>query len=152
MLAPLECYGGRVYIRDMRRSAVSRSVGVLATALVALQLALTASGMPCLMPGARMPTASMRTDGAPMGKSAAVGDASSERMVAGTGSMPDRAPCDQQMRWPVCQAMGPCVTALVPTDLGARTLRPNLPACIAALVVIAPPTLTYPPDLPPPRA
>ena len=143
-------------ILDMRRSPVSRSVGVLMTALVAFQLALTASGVACIMPRDAMPiaaqeSATMRT-GAPMAASTRVIGESTRRIDPATRGMPERAPCNQEMRWPACLAMGPCIVALAPAPIGARPLPPGLPACLAALVVIAPPSRTYPPDLPPPRA
>lgn len=143
-------------ILNMHRSPVSRSVGVLMTALVAFQLALTASGVACIMPRDAMPTAAqesatMRT-GAPMAASTRVIGESTRRIDPATRGMPERAPCNQEMRWPACLAMGPCIVALAPAPIGARPLPPGLPACLAALVVIAPPSRTYPPDLPPPRA
>lgn len=155
---PLERDGrpGYCSILDMHRSPVSRSVGVLMTALVAFQLALTASGVACIMPRDAMPTvaqgsATMRT-GAPMAASTRVIGESTRRIDPATRGMPERAPCNQEMRWPACLAMGPCIVALAPAPIGARPLPPGLPACLAALVVIAPPSRTYPPDLPPPRA
>ena len=126
------------------------------TALVAFQLALTTSGMPCVMPGTGMPAGSMRAqavgDGAQMAMSAMVSGSPTGRVGAGSANMPGRAPCDQQMRWPVCQTMGPCITALAPAETGGCALPHHVPARIAALVIIAPPSRTYPPDLPPPRA
>jgi len=138
----------------MRRSLVSRFLGVLLTAVFALQFPLTASIPLCVMAGTRMA-------GAPLGSgdmaarmptviAPVVGGTSSARMDVGT--MPERAPCNQQMRWPVCQSMGSCIAALAPAD-GSAPGMPRQPAGRAApLVVITPPALTYPPDLPPPRA
>lgn len=91
----------------MHRSPVSRSVGALMTALVAFQLALTATGVACIMPRDAMPavaqgSAAMRT-GAPMAASTMAAGESTRHMDMGMQSIPERAPCNQQMRWPSCQ-------------------------------------------------
>jgi len=135
----------------MRRSPVSRFLGVLLTALFALQFPLTASRPLCIMADAEMTGAPLGMDArTPTAIAPVVGATSSARMDVGT--MPERAPCNQQMRWPVCQSMGSCIAALAPAD-GSAPGMPRQPAGRAApLVVITPPALTYPPDLPPPRA
>jgi len=138
----------------MRRSLMSRFLGVLLTAVFALQFPLTASSSLCIMAGTRMA-------GAPLGSgdmaarmptaiAPVVGGTSSARMDVGT--MPERAPCNQQMRWPVCQSMGPCIIALAPADVSVPGVPRQPVGRAAPFVVITPPALTYPPDLPPPRA
>lgn len=129
----------------MRRSPVSRFLGVLLTAVIAVQFPLTAIRPSCIMASAEMA-------GAPMGADVMGTAVRTATEPADGATMPKGTPCNQQMRWPVCQAMGPCITALAPADVCARTM-PQRPATHPTpLVVIAPPARTYPPDLPPPRA
>jgi len=61
-------------------------------------------------------------------------------------------PCDQKQSMPICQAMGPCVTALIASRASAVAEPRDVPSRAIAMVVLTPPSATFPPELPPPRA
>lgn len=128
-----------------------RSAAVLMLALSGSQLGLAASGMACAMPTTGMVArmAASSPDGMAMASSAPA----REESASGTRatSVPHRAPCDQQMRIPMCQAMGPCVTAIAAAPVGPRGVRVP-PERIGAAIALTPPSRTSPPELPPPRA
>ena len=125
------------------------------TALFGFQLWLAGSGIACIMPGVSggvMQLATMRA--ASMAMPAGIGIAAPDRpaMSAHSTSMPHQMPCDQQMSMPLCQAMGPCVTALMPAPAGATAVPYSTPSRAIAMVVLTPPSESFPPELPPPRA
>lgn len=150
--AGLEAPGGpRYYAGVMHRSRVSRSVAVLMATLVAFQFGVVGMGMACTMPERGMamgmghagPSAVTRGGHPPV-----AGHSTTDPRM---GGMPQRMPCDQQRSVPMCQAMGPCITALAaaPVDMGAAY---HPPSRAVAMVVLTPPLPTFPPELPPPRA
>jgi hypothetical protein len=56
------------------------------------------------------------------------------------------------MSAPMCQAMGPCVTSLAAAPVSPNDGKFGVPSLAIALVVLTPPSQTFPPELPPPRA
>lgn len=135
----------------MHRACVSRSVAVLVTMLFAFQLLVVGSGMACIMPGAAM--------AGDMGRTAAGAVMKGNHSMPVVSATPAHAadashqmPCDQRTNPPLCQAMGPCLTAIVATPVAAPVGQHIIPSRIAAMVVLTPPSQTFPPELPPPRA
>lgn len=138
----------------MHHSRASRSVAVLTTTLLAFQFWLAGSGMACIMPRAAMQPATTRAAAMSMSMPVERGATAANRpaMNAHPTDMPRQMPCDQQTNLPMCQAMGPCVTALV-AALSVMNAGPHrTPSLAIAMVVLTPPSRTFPPELPPPRA
>ena len=128
----------------MRRT---RIVALLLSFSFALQLVLARDGTTCVMPGAKhagmeMPTVAQ----APIDMSAM--DMSS---VASPDAAPQESSCNHESATTACLVMAPCasgflaIAATVNEDAGA------LPERIAVTTVVMPPSLTTPPELPPPR-
>jgi len=143
----------------MPRSLASRSVAVFMTTLLAFQFWLAASGMFCVMP-------SVGKQGTPgtMAGAMAMGNAGSSDHSPSAGQaaahvaaqmpeqMPGKMPCDQRMSLPLCQAMGPCVVALAAAPASASSAPFVTPSRTIAMTVVAPPSQSFPPEPPPPRA
>ncbi|HET7583496.1 MAG TPA: hypothetical protein VFK13_01230 [Gemmatimonadaceae bacterium] len=136
----------------MHRSRASRFAAAFMTVLFGFQLWLAGSGMACIMPSAAMQPATVRAASMamPAGRRVAVSDRPA--MSAHSPGMPHQMPCDQQMSMPMCQAMGPCVTALIAPPVSAIAVQRSTPSRVVAMVVLTPPSQTFPPELPPPRA
>lgn len=144
--------GPRYLARIMRRSRASRCMAVVMLALFAFQFLVVGSGMACTMPTRAMTgdmgrTASVDTM---QGHEASMGVPAATRPRAGEMSHP--MPCDQKQSMPICQAMGPCVTALIAPHASAVAEPRDVPSRAIAMVVLTPPSATFPPELPPPRA
>lgn len=135
----------------MHRSRVSRSVAVLMTTLFAFQLWLLGSGMFCMMPGPAEQGMTRTTPGAmAMGSAGTLADRPTVSTdAAGTES---QMPCDKQMSLPLCQAMGPCITALSAAPVSANAVQLDTPSRVIAMAMLTPPSRTFPPEPPPPRA
>jgi hypothetical protein len=139
----------------MPRSIASRSVAVFMTTLLAFQFWLAASGMFCVMPSMAKQGMSDTMSGAMAMGSA---DSSAHQRVTGPAAadmpeqMPGEMPCDQRMSLPMCQAMGPCVVALAAALVSAYPAPLATPSRTIALIVVAPPSRSFPPEPPPPRA
>jgi hypothetical protein len=127
---------------------MSRCVAALMAALVAFQLCLVGSGMACTMPVRGAELSMGRT--APV--VASVSHHAPSALDGGMARMPKQMPCHEQGSVPMCQAMGPCVTALVGAPIRAIPVRVSPPSRVVALIVLTPPSQTFPPELPPPRA
>lgn len=143
--------GAWYHQRIMHHRWTSRFVAVLMATLFAGQLLLTGSGVACSMSR----TAMERTMMHPMAGSMAMASAASTEhgsVTAPHATAPRQMPCDQRMSWPVCQAMGPCLTALIAPFASSSTGTPCPPERVIAMVVLTPPSQTFPPELPPPRA
>lgn len=131
----------------MRRSRVLRSVAVLMTTLFAFQLWLTGSGMVCAMPGPAEQGMTRAMSGAmPMGSTAAA----AERPAASSDAA--NMPRGNPQSLALCQLMGPCATALAPARIGADGADFGTSPRVIAMVVLAPPSQSFPPEPPPPRA
>jgi hypothetical protein len=136
---------------DMHGSRASRFVAVLMTTLLAFQLWLTGSGMFCMMPGPAQQGLTGTMSGAmAMGSSATATDQPTPGAAA--NSIPEQVPCDKQMGLPMCQAMGPCITALAAAAVNGNTERMVPSSRVIAMSVLAPPSQSFPPEPPPPRA
>ncbi|HEX5436619.1 MAG TPA: hypothetical protein VFW98_05650 [Gemmatimonadaceae bacterium] len=138
----------------MHRSRASRSVAILTTILFAFQLWLTGSGMACIMStrgNTRMEGSMRGAASAPMAMHDHDAMRASPSASAGTASMPQPVPCDQQTHPSVCNAMGPCITALIAPAVVVN-VGPSRTPPVLAMVALRPPLPTFPPDLPPPRA
>ncbi|HEY9449255.1 MAG TPA: hypothetical protein VIQ60_05855 [Gemmatimonadaceae bacterium] len=135
----------------MRRSRASRSVAVLMTTMLAFQLWLTGSGMFCMVPGPAQQGMTRTMSGAmAMGSTPMATDQPTPGAAA--ASIPEQMPCDKQMSLPMCQAMGPCITALAAAAVKGNTERIAPTSRVHAMSVIAPPSQSFPPEPPPPRA
>lgn len=135
----------------MHRSRAPRLVAVLMTTLLAFQLWLTGSGMFCVMPGpARQGMTHTMSGAMAMGSSATA--TGGPAMSAAAASMPEQMPCDKQMSLPMCQAMGPCITVLAAAPVSGNAERIGPPSRVVAMRVLAPPSRSFPPEPPPPRA
>lgn len=120
------------------------------TVLCAFQL-WVGSGMTCIMAGAGMT--------GEMGRAASGAVMTGDHSMAAVSAVPAHAadashqmPCDQRMNPPMCQAMGPCVTAMAASPVAGPIAQHVIPSRVAATVVLTPPSQTFPPELPPPRA
>ena len=121
------------------------------TTLLAFQLWLTGSGMFCMMPGtAQQGTTRTRSGAMAMGSTAMAPDRPAMGETA--PSMPEQMPCDQQMSLPMCQAMGPCIAALAAAAVSGNAERIDPPSRVIAMSAVAPPSQSFPPEPPPPRA
>jgi hypothetical protein len=127
-------------------------MAVLMLALFTFQFLVVGSGMACTMPTTAMTGAMGRTASADMmqGHQASMGVPATTQLRAGETSHP--MPCDQKQSMPICQAMGPCITALIASHASALAEQRDVPSRAIAMVVLTPPSATFPPDLPPPRA
>ena len=128
-----------------RRRAIAVSLSLLL-----IHLAWAGSGSACDMAAG---------DDAGVGTSTAMdmsGDMAGMGMPAPTGTQSGgdhhHAPCDVPWAPDACQSMAACASlAMVPTA-GTERMLHAVPSMIASVLVLAPPSITLTPELPPPRA
>lgn len=121
-----------------------RRLASTVTALfLVLQFVLLGSGFMCVTPGG---DEGGMADMAPMG--VGLDRASATAPAPGDGHE------DCSVPWmPVgCQAMAPCAPAAVASIMTSRLPSPSFVSELEQLTVLAPTSLSTPPDLPPPRA
>jgi hypothetical protein len=130
-------------MRLMRRS---RRLPALAALVLMLQLILLGSGLACAIPG--------------MGDHTANAGMAQMDMDSGS-SMPsapqhapdhDGSPCSLPWAPAGCHSMAPCAPAAVASQTVALLPAPLVEHEMARLVILAPPSRSIPPELPPPRA
>ncbi len=122
-----------------------RPLTALVSGALLLQLVLAGGGFACVMPeggGMRAAEASSMP-GMTM-------SADAEGSVQSPSS--DKAPCRLPWAPAGCQPMAPCAPAVVASAALVLAVPPTPIAEVATLVVLAPPSRSTPPELPPPRA
>jgi hypothetical protein len=130
-------------------------VAIFMTTLLGFQFWLAASGMFCVLPSTGEQGARSTMSG-----TMAMGNADSGAHTSAAGQtashapeqMPGKMPCDQRMNLPLCQAMGPCVVAIAAAPASADPAPFATASRMIAMTVVAPPSRTFPPEPPPPRA
>jgi hypothetical protein len=127
-----------------------RRLTAIVAQLLMLQLILLGSGIACMMPGmggqgaAAIPMARMDMTGQ--------GSASMPNTPAApSGSQRQHAPCRFPWAPAGCHGMLPCAPAAVASADIALIPVPFVGHEMIHLVVLAPPSRTTPPELPPPR-
>lgn len=134
-----------------------RTAAVLFAGLFALQLVLASVVAACPMWDHGAP---WRPDsGAAAGSAmpAALQDAlpSMQGMVMiamSGGTETDDAPCDHPVSPEQCRTMGPCVVGSLAAATASELQLAPVAGTVVATLVVMPPSVTSPPELPPPRA
>lgn len=139
-----------------RRSLMGRSfVATVLSGILAFQLALAGLGATCVMPTS---DGSMSTAGLASGAMAGMAmpgangpDASRSDRVPGSDRGPS-TPCNQPGNPASCQVMSPCAAAFIAAAAPRTDAATVAPITIRSVRVLAPPSRTTAPELPPPRA
>jgi hypothetical protein len=135
----------RVPLGKMTTIKRIRVFAAIAFAGLFLQLILAGSGFACVIP-----TASHGGDGAMASGATMVGmemPASDQSIPAS----PDETPCHLPWAPAGCQPMAPCSPAVMTSPAVTFDSPPSVVEGVSRHTVIAPPTRTVPPELPPPR-
>jgi hypothetical protein len=131
-----------LFIGTMRRS---RRSSALAALLLVLQFIVLGSGFVCVAPGMDDGTASAGM--AQMDMSGGLPTPNAPRHAPS-----DRAPCSFPWAPANCSSMAPCAPAAVASPTVALLPAPAAEYDVERLIVLAPPSRSTPPELPPPRA
>lgn len=131
-----------------------RASAVLFAGLFAIQLVLAGVVAACPMwdhktPGHLVPASAM--SGA---MSAGMqDDMQGMAMIAeSNGAETDDAPCDHPVSPEECRTMAPCAVGILVPASAAEPQPALLPGTVVAALVAMPPSVSSPPELPPPRA
>jgi hypothetical protein len=131
-------------LKIMRRP---RRFAALAAFLTLLQFIVLGSGVACAMPGISGGDASSMAS-----MSMDMGPGKTPMPTTPQAPAHDQAPCRLPWAPANCYGMAPCAPAAL-TSVAARLLPPPVvPSDKAQLIVLAPPSIAAPPELPPPRA
>jgi hypothetical protein len=122
----------------------SRLAGLF-TSLFLAAFVLVTSGFACIAPGSSQDMKAMGiTSAYSVGQAAAQNVAPVQKAPA--------APCKFPWAPDGCQSMVPCAPAALASSAAALNRGGSVPERVASDVAVAPPSVTTPPELPPPRA
>lgn len=139
-----------------RRLLMGRSfVATVLFGILAFHLTLAGLGATCVMPASdgsmnavSLPGGTMAGMATPGGKEA---DVSRSDRVPGS-DRGQSAPCNQPVNPASCQVMSPCAAAFIAVTAPRTDAAVVAPVAIRSARVLAPPSRTTTPELPPPRA
>jgi hypothetical protein len=123
-----------------------RRLRATAALVLMLQLILLGSGLACAMPGMRDHATSVGMAQMDMGSGTSTSTAPQQSPTQGG------TPCSFPWAPAGCHSMAPCAPVAVATQTVALVPAPPVEHEMAGLVVLAPPSRSTPPELPPPRA
>jgi hypothetical protein len=122
----------------------SRTAGLVMTLFLAAFVLVT-SGFACIAPESSQDMTAMS-----MISAHTVGDATAPDVVHVQKA--PAAPCKFPWAPDGCQSMVPCAPAALASSAAALNRGGPVPQRVASDVAVAPPSVTTPPELPPPRA